>query len=69
VSQTVIYSVPGMSCGHCRAAIIAQVTALETVAAVEVDLDTRLVQITGENLDDGALVAAINEAGYDAVRS
>lgn len=69
VSQTVTYSVPGMSCGHCRAAIIAEVTAIETVATVEVDLDTKLVQITGENLDDAALMAAINDAGYDALRS
>jgi copper chaperone CopZ len=36
---------------------------------VEVDLETKLVRISGENLDDPALVAAIDEAGYEAVRA
>jgi copper chaperone CopZ len=35
----------------------------------DVDLDTKLVRISGENLDDAALVAAIDEAGYAAVRA
>jgi copper chaperone CopZ len=34
-----------------------------------VDLETKLVRISGENLDDSALVAAIDEAGYEAVRA
>jgi copper chaperone len=61
--------VPGMSCGHCRTAITAEVTAVAGVDSVEVDLDTKLVRITGENLDDAALVAAIDEAGYEATRA
>jgi len=62
----ITYRVPGMSCGHCRAAITAEVTAVAGVDAVDVDLDTKLVRVTGENLDDAALVAAIDEAGYEA---
>jgi copper chaperone len=69
MNETVTYSVPGISCGHCRAAITAEVTAVAGVDAVEVDLDTKLVRISGENLRDSALVAAIDEAGYDAVRA
>ncbi len=57
-----------MSCGHCRAAITAEVAAVTGVEAVEVDLETKLVQITGEDLDHAALVAAIDEAGYEASR-
>jgi copper chaperone len=64
----ITYCVPGMSCGHCRTAITAEVTAVAGVDSVEVDLDTKVVRITGENLDDAALVAAIDEAGYEATR-
>lgn len=69
MSDTITYSVPGISCGHCRAAITAEVTTVSGVESVDVDLDTKLVRISGENLDDAALVAAIDEAGYDAVRA
>ncbi len=69
MSETITYSVPGMSCGHCRVAITAEVSAVAGVESVDVDLDAKLVRITGESLDDAALVAAIDEAGYEAVRS
>ena len=67
MNQTITYSVPGISCGHCRAAITAEVTAVSGVDSVDVDLETKLVRISGEDLDDVALVAAIDEAGYEAV--
>ena len=65
----VTYNVPGMSCGHCRVAITTEVSAVAGVDSIDVDLDTKLVRITGENLDDAALVAAIDEAGYEATRA
>jgi copper chaperone CopZ len=69
MTVTITYSVPGVSCGHCQTAITAEVTGVRGVDSVDVDLDTKLVRITGENLDDAALVAAIDEAGYDATRA
>lgn len=69
MTETFTYSVPGVSCGHCQAAITAEVTGVDGVDSVDVDLDTKLVRISGENLDDAALVAAIDEAGYDATRA
>ena len=69
MSETITYSVPEMSSGHCRAAITAEVKAVDGVEAIDVDLDTKLVCVTGQNLDDAALVAAIDEAGYEAVRA
>jgi copper chaperone CopZ len=36
------------------------------VEAVEVDLESKLVTIQGSELDDAALRAAIEEAGYEA---
>jgi copper chaperone CopZ len=59
------YSVPGMSCGHCRTAITAEVEKLAGVSSVDVDLDAKRVTVAGERLDDAAVRAAIDEAGYD----
>jgi copper chaperone len=64
-AEQLIYSVPGVSCGHCRAAITAEVAMVPGVASVDVDLDARRVTITGSELDDAAVRAAIDEAGYD----
>ena len=69
MSDTRTYSVPCISSGHCRAAIAAEVNAVAGVGSVVVDLDTKLVRISGENLDDSALIGAIAEAGYDAERA
>jgi copper chaperone CopZ len=45
------------------------VTGIASVETVEVDLDAKLVAIAGERLDEAVLVAAIDEAGYEAVRA
>ena len=65
-ASALTYRVPGMSCGHCREAITGEVTGVSGVQRVDVDLDTKLVQVTGHALDDAAIRAAIDEAGYDA---
>jgi copper chaperone len=61
-----VYTVAGMSCQHCEAAVKEEVSALAGVEAVEVDLATKRVEVRGEALDDGAIRAAIEEAGYEA---
>jgi copper chaperone len=58
--------VPGMTCGHCTRAVEAEVLAVPGVTAVSADLETKLVTVTGERLDEQALHAAIAEAGYEA---
>jgi copper chaperone CopZ len=65
-TETVTYTVPGMTCDHCKAAVSEEVGAVRGVEAVDVDLDTKLVTVRGTSLDDGALRAAIEEAGYEA---
>jgi copper chaperone CopZ len=64
--EELTYTVSGMSCGHCKAAVEGEVGRVPGVAFVEADLDTKLVLVRGEGLDDGALRAAIDEAGYEA---
>lgn len=65
-TQELTYTVPGASCGHCRAAVTEEVEKVAGVQAVDVDLDTKLVTVRGEDLADDALRAAIDEAGYEA---
>jgi len=66
-SDTATYVVAGMTCGHCKVAVTEEVTKVAGVAAVEVELDTKLVRVHGTDVDEAAVVAAIDEAGYDAV--
>ena len=63
--QTATYSVPGVSCEHCRSAISKEVAAVEGVAAVVVDLERKLVTVSGTDVSDRAVRGAIDEAGYD----
>lgn len=66
MSDTKTYSVPGMHCGHCKAAVTDELKSVVGVEDVVVDLDSKLVTISGASLDDTALRAAIEEAGYEA---
>ncbi|HBU74884.1 MAG: cation-transporting ATPase [Acidimicrobiaceae bacterium] len=54
-----------MTCGHCEAAIQKEVSVVAGVSSVVVDLDAKLVTVTGSGIDNGAVVAAIDEAGFD----
>ena len=62
----ITYSVPGMHCDHCVAAVEQELSGVAGVASVDVDLETKLVVVRGDALDDEALRAAIDEAGYEA---
>jgi copper chaperone CopZ len=62
----ITYSVPDMNCGHCKQAVSAELSQVGGVDSVDVDLDTKLVTVRGHDLDDRALRAAIEAAGYEA---
>ncbi len=64
--ETKTYTVPGIHCGHCAAAIKEEVSGVEGVEAVDVDLEAKIVTIRGKALSDEALREAIDEAGYEA---
>jgi copper chaperone len=64
-TSSVTLSVPGMTCGHCKAAIETELGKVPGVASVTVDLDAKLVAVVGAGLDHEALVAAVDEAGFD----
>ncbi|WP_249021385.1 heavy-metal-associated domain-containing protein [Conexibacter sp. S30A1] len=66
MADTITYRVPGMTCNHCKAAVTEELSGVSGVESVAVDLDTKLVEVSGETLDDSALRAAIVQAGYEA---
>ena len=57
------YTVVGMTCGHCVSSVTEQVTEVAGVTAVEVDLDSGRLTVTGDTTAD-AVRAAVEEAGY-----
>ena len=65
--QALAYFVEGMTCSHCQVAVTEEVSKVAGVHAVDVDLDTKLVRVHGIDVDEAAVGAAIDEAGYDAV--
>lgn len=58
------YDIPGISCGHCKAAIEGEVAKVTAVDTVVVDIDARSATVVGD-ADDAAVRAAIDDAGYD----
>lgn len=65
---TVTYKVSGMTCGHCVQSVKTEVSKLGGVTNVEIDLDSGQVMVTSEQaIDDAALRAAVDEAGYEVV--
>jgi copper chaperone len=65
--EAATYRVAGMTCDHCTIAVAGEVAKVDGVASVDVDLDTKLVRVHGTDIDAAAVVAAIDEAGYEAV--
>lgn len=66
MSETTKINVQGMTCGHCVAAVTNELTKVDGVTGVEVDLDTGTVDITSDGpLSDSDVHAAIEEAGYE----
>lgn len=61
--DTRTYSVPGISCDHCKHAIEGEVATVAGVRSVDVDVDGRIVVVAGGA--DDAIRAAIDDAGYD----
>ncbi|GAB3991826.1 heavy-metal-associated domain-containing protein [Nocardioides marmoraquaticus] len=57
------YSVTGMTCGHCVQAVTSEVSALDGVTEVVVDLEAGTLTVTGEATQD-QVAEAVDEAGY-----
>jgi copper chaperone len=66
---TATYTVRGMTCGHCAAAVTEEVTKIAGVRDVQVDLPAGRVTVSSEeSLDQAQVSAAVDEAGYELVQ-
>lgn len=64
------YQVTGMTCGHCEMSIREEVSQIPGVDEIQVSAQTgKLVVSSTSALDDAAVLAAVDEAGYSAVRA
>ena len=61
------YVVAGMTCDHCVNAVTDEVGKLAGVEAVDVDLASGRVIVSGAGFDDEQVRAAVDEAGYELV--
>ncbi|MCF6466574.1 heavy-metal-associated domain-containing protein [Clostridium sp. Cult2] len=62
-----IMLVEGMSCNHCVMAVTNALKGLEGVSNVDVNLESKKVEVVGDNLIEEALKEAVEEAGYDVI--
>jgi copper chaperone len=59
------YTVTGMTCGHCVASVTEEISEIDGVTDVAVDLPTGAVTVTSSTpVDSAAVRAAVEEAGY-----
>jgi copper chaperone len=64
------YTVTGMTCGHCEASVRREVSKLPGVADVQVSAAAGTLRVVSEaDLADDDVLAAVDEAGYSAVRA
>ena len=61
------YAVSGMTCEHCVRSVREEVSEVRGVAAVDVDLASGRLTVSGDGFDDAAIRAAVDEAGYEVV--
>ena len=58
------YTVEGMTCSHCVLSVREEVSEVEGVEAVDVDLASGRLTVTGADVSDEAVRDAVSEAGY-----
>ncbi len=68
--STIEYQVTGMTCGHCEMSVREEVAAISGVREIKVSAAAgRLVVTSDVPVDDATVIAAVDEAGYQAVRT
>ena len=64
------YQVTGMTCGHCEMSVREEVSEISGVTDIQVSAQTgKLVVSASDEVDDAKVLAAVEEAGYTAVRA
>ena len=60
-----VFSVPTMTCGHCKAAITEALEAVDDTVEIEVDMEAHEIDVFSD-AGDAAILAALKSAGYPA---
>lgn len=63
------YQVTGMTCGHCETSVREEVGEIPGIEDIQVSAETGRLVVTGSEVDDAAVLAAVGEAGYSATRA
>ncbi|RZU53191.1 copper chaperone CopZ [Krasilnikovia cinnamomea] len=64
--ETKTYTVAGMTCSHCVNSVSSEIKQIPGVTEVQVDLASGAVTVTSnEPVNDAAVAAAVDEAGYE----
>lgn len=70
MSTTTEFQITGMTCGHCESSVREEVSEVAGVTEIAVSAATGKLSVThATDIDDAAIIAAVDEAGYTAVRS
>ncbi|MFD3516763.1 heavy-metal-associated domain-containing protein [Streptomyces sp. NPDC058657] len=65
---TTVYEVKGMTCGHCEGAVSSEISEIAGVESVDATAATgRVTVVSAAPLDEEAVRAAVDEAGYELV--
>ncbi|MGW7362381.1 heavy-metal-associated domain-containing protein [Streptomyces sp. NPDC054841] len=65
---TAVYEVKGMTCGHCEGAVTAEISEIAGVTSVKAVAATGQVTVISDApLNESAVRAAVDEAGYELV--
>ncbi|WP_405488880.1 heavy-metal-associated domain-containing protein [Nocardia sp. NBC_00511] len=66
----IVYTVQGMTCGHCAGAVTKALTAIDGIDTVEVNVEAGQVTVTGAAADSVDLIrAAVDDAGYELAQA
>ncbi|WP_327428862.1 MULTISPECIES: heavy-metal-associated domain-containing protein [unclassified Streptomyces] len=67
-SVTTVYQVSGMSCGHCEGSVSGEISGIAGVSSVKAVASTgEVTVVSAAPLDEAAVRAAVDEAGFELV--
>ncbi|MFE0510943.1 heavy-metal-associated domain-containing protein [Streptomyces sp. NPDC058964] len=67
-SVTTVYKVSGMSCGHCEGSVSSEISGIPGVGSVQAVASTgEVTVVSAAPLDEAAVRAAVDEAGFELV--
>lgn len=65
-TQTIELDITGMTCDHCVHAVTAALKDVPGVADAVVSLEEKRATVTADSAEVAALIAAVEEEGYEA---